>query len=247
MRIVIIILCLITARLNGQSIINTSSISHDLDSALSLVVDAGGDFSRGNSSVNDISSSFGIGKSLSQDASFWLLGGFNQLAVDGATQQQASHVHVRLNYEIKTGMTVNAYGQYQANSVLAMKSRALSGINIDLDFGKQEQLMLGFGTFYEYELYDDGNTSGLMRGNVVGVAEYEMKYFEIVGFAYYQPSFLDLTDYRCIGELSLRLPLSNQLQLSINTAMRFDSSPHSGLSSTDIGLTTSLRYEVHQN
>ena len=97
MRIVIIILCLITARLNGQSIINTSSISHDLDSALSLVVDAGGDFSRGNSSVNDISSSFGIGKSLSQDASFWLLGGFNQLAVDGATQQQASHVHVRLN------------------------------------------------------------------------------------------------------------------------------------------------------
>ena len=35
----------------AQSIINTSSISHDLDSTISIVIDAGGNISRGNSRV----------------------------------------------------------------------------------------------------------------------------------------------------------------------------------------------------
>jgi len=87
----LLILILISSVLNGQSIINTSAISHDLDSSLSLVLDVGADFSRGNSSMNDISSSFGLGKIVTKDASIWLLGGYNELSVNGETQQQASY------------------------------------------------------------------------------------------------------------------------------------------------------------
>ena len=229
----------------SQSIINTSAISHDLDSALSLVIDAGADFSRGNSSVNNITSSFGIGKSVSEDASLWILGGFNQLAVNGTTQQQASYGHVRLNYEINERVTLNTYGQYQANSVLAIDNRILTGANIDIDLGKEQDFMLALGAFQEFESYRDGLSSSLVRANVVAVAEHKTERVQIVGFAYYQPSLQSLTDFRCIGEVSLRFPLSNNLQLTLNTATRFDSSPHSGLTSTDIGLTTSLRYKLH--
>mgnify|MGYP001098318595 CR=1 FL=1 len=247
MREVVFIFCLLTSGLYGQSIINTSSISHDLDSALSLVVDVGADFSRGNSSVNDINSSFGIGKSVSEDASVWILGGFNQLAVDGTTQQQASYAHFRANYEIKKGITLNSYGQYQTNTVLDMDSRSLAGINLDFDFGKDGAFMLGVGVFNENELYGDGTSSNLIRGNIVGVAQYKSDHFEIVGFGYFQPAIVEFKDFRCIGELSLRFPLSNSLQLAFNTALRFDSSPHSNLTTTDLGVMTSLRYELHNN
>lgn len=245
MKTKLLVLLLLSTVLNGQSIINTSAISHDLDSSLSLVLDAGADFSRGNSSVNNISSSFGLGKSLTEDASIWILGGYNQLAINGETQQQASYGHLRVNYEIIEGITLNAYGQFQSNSVLAMDSRFLSGANVDFDFGKDKDLMIAVGAFREFEDYKGGLTSKLVRGNAVVVAEHKTAHVEIVGFAYFQPSISDLADYRCIGELSLRFPITNDLQLSLNAATRFDSSPHSGLNSTDVGLTTAIRYELH--
>ena len=245
MKLHLLILFLMSSLLKGQSIINTSAISHDLDSSLSLVLDAGADLSRGNSSVNNISSSVGIGKSLSKDASLWLLGGYNQLAVNGETQQQAFYSHMRINYEINERTTLNAYGQFQSNSVLAMDSRFLTGANIDFDLGKERDFMLAFGAFREVENYRDGQNSSLFRGNAVAVAEHKTAHVEVVGFAYFQPSLSDLSDFRCIGELSLRFPITNDLQLSVNAAARFDSSPHSGLNTTDLGLSTSLRYELH--
>mgnify|MGYP000084626616 CR=1 FL=1 len=247
MKTKLLVLLLLSTVLNGQSIINTSAISHDLDSSLSLVLDAGADFSRGNSSVNNISSSFGLGKSLTEDASIWILGGYNQLAINGETQQQASYGHLRVNYEIIEGITLNAYGQFQSNSVLAMDSRFLSGANVDFDFGKDKDLMIAVGAFREFEDYKGGLTSNLVRGNAVVVAEHKTAHVEVAGFAYFQPSLSDLSDYRCIGELSLRFPITNDLQLSMNAAARFDSSPHSGLNSTDVGLTTTIRYELHSN
>lgn len=247
MKLQILTFILVSSFLKGQSIINTSAISHDLDSSLSLVLDAGADFSRGNSSVNNITSSFGVGKSLTEDASLWFLEGYNQLAVNGAVQQQAFYGHLRTNYEIRDRITLNVYGQFQSNSVLAMDSRFLSGVNVDFDFGKDQDFMIALGAFNEVENYRDGLTSNLFRGNVITVAEHKTKHIEVVGFAYFQPNLFDITDYRCIGELSFRFPITNDLQLSMNAAARFDSSPHSGLNSTDLGFTTSLRYEKHKN
>lgn len=241
----LLILILISSVLNGQSIINTSAISHDLDSSLSLVLDVGADFSRGNSSMNDISSSFGLGKSVTKDASIWLLGGYNELSVNGETQQQASYGHLRWNHEVNERVTVNAYGQIQSNLVLEINSRIIAGLNLDLDFGKAEGFMVAVGAFQEMEKYQDGISSSLIRGNVVAVSEYKTARVETVGFAYFQPSLTNPRDYRCIGELSIRFPITNNLQLSLNTAARFDSSPHSGLNYIDIGIKTSLRYELH--
>ena len=247
MKAPVIFFLLISPLAYGQSIINTSSISHDLDSSLSLVLDLGADLSRGNSTVNNISSSCGVGKSLSDDASIWLLGGYNLLAVNGAIQQQASYGHLRTNYEVSQGITFNVYSQFQSNSVLAMDRRFLIGANADFDIGKEKDFMIAVGGFREIENYKDGLTSDLYRANAIAVAEYKTKHVEVVGFGYFQPSLSDLSDYRCIGELSFRFPITNDLQLSVNAAARFDSSPHSGLNSTDLGLTTSLRYEKHNN
>ena len=110
----------------AQSIINTSSISHDLDSTLSIVIDAGGNISRGNSRVDDVNLNFGLGKSLGEDASVWLLGGHNELRGNGSLLQKTSFVHLRYNYEFNSRTTLSAYSQSQLNTVLDLESNLLA-------------------------------------------------------------------------------------------------------------------------
>ena len=240
------IVVLIGLQSGAQSIINTSSIAHDLDSAISVVADLGGDFSRGNSSVNHLKLNAGLGKSLSESSSLWLIGGYNELKGNGVLLQRSAFTHVRLNYELTPRTTVNTYVQWQNNIVLSMKSRQLTGFNIDFDLDQKKSSTLMLGAFYENELYEDDNRARLVRANIVAVSEQKVGQISLVGFLYYQPSIIRPSDFRCIGELSARVKLFKSTQLAINSAARFDSSPHSGLSSSDMTITTSVRYQFHK-
>ncbi|MDG1655698.1 MAG: hypothetical protein P8H60_00960 [Schleiferiaceae bacterium] len=158
----------------AQSIINTSSISHDLDSTISIVIDAGGNISRGN-------------------------------------------------------------------------SRVLFGGNISYDFSKEQSATAMIGLFHEAETYELSDSKSMVRMNFVAVAEQEIGNNEVIGFAYYQPSIMDLFDSRYITEVSVRFPIVKGFQLSVNGAGRFDSQPHSSLRNWDVGVSTTLRYEFHKS
>lgn len=234
------------AGVQAQSIINTSAISHDLDSAFSLVLDVGGNFSRGNSKVNDISASLGIGKSISEDASLWLLGGYNQLVGNDEVLQKTSFSHLRINYEIKNKVTINIYTQFQDNAVLTLDSRYLIGSNIDFDLNNDRSSTLVLGLFREWENYSNGEKTSLFRMNLAGNTEIKGKYVDILGFLYFQPNVQRWQDFRFIGEASVRVMLRSNLQLSLNGAVRYDNSPHNSLNSLDLVFNTSLRYELHR-
>lgn len=231
----------------AQSIINTSSISHDLDSTLSIVIDAGGNISRGNSRVDDVNLNFGLGKSLGEDASVWLLGGHNELRGNGSLLQKTSFIHLRYNYELNNRTTLSAYSQSQLNTVLDLESRVLFGGNISYDFSKEQNATAMIGLFYEAEKYAVSDSKSMVRMNFVGVAEQKLGNIEVIGFAYYQPSIMDLFDSRYITEISLRFPIVKGFQLSVNGAGRFDSQPHSSLRNWDVGVSTTLRYEFHKS
>ena len=232
---------------NAQSIINTSSISHDLDSTISIVIDAGGDFSRGNADIDNITLNSGIGKSLGKDASLWLLGGYNELRGNGSLIQRASFTHLRLNYEVKDKVTLSAFTQAQTNSVLDLGSRFLLGSNVSFDLNVEKNTTVMIGLFQEVENYSLGESKSLLRMNIVGFTEYKINDLELVGFVYYQPSIKDFKDSRYIGEVSLRFPLITGVQVGINGVGRYDSQPHSSLGKWDFGIKTSLRYEFHKN
>lgn len=242
----IIAVFLFSIPVNAQSIINTSSISHDLDSSISIITDLGGNFSRGNSSVDDFRVNAGLGKSLSESSSAWLLGGYHELKGNGSLLQRSSFIHLRYNYEFTQNATFNLYTQWQNNTVLSMKARQLYGFNIDFDLNKKRSSTVMLGAFYENEFYEDETQANLIRANLVAVSEFGAKHVTIVGFLYFQPSITQPSDYRCIGELSTRFRLFSRMQLAINSVARFDSSPHSGLAAADLGLTTSIRYEFHK-
>ena len=240
------ILSVFSISVYGQSIINTSAISHDLDSALSVVVDAGGDFSFGNSNIQDLSVNFGVGKSLTEDASLWLIGGGNRLISDLDVLQSQSYVHVRFNYEIKDNWTLNGYAQTQTNSVLEIRNRTIFGGNLEIDFNPDQTISAAIGGFAELERYTVDAMSQKFRGNVILVGENSLNKSELVGFLYLQPALDNLHDFRMIGEFSLRTAITSSLQFAVNGVIRFDNEPHQSLARTDMGITTSMRYEFHK-
>lgn len=227
--------------LNAQSIINTSSISHDLDSTISVLADFSGNFSRGNAEINDITLSGGIGISATKNSSFWVLGGSSSLTSNDEKIQSVDFIHLRFNYELSDRITSNAYTQFQSNSILAITYRRLLGLNFDYDFDSSDKNTFTLGAFRELEMYEDASQALLYRANVVVNSEVEIKQTKIVGFAYYQPSLSNITDYRLIGELSARVPLAPSVQLMVNLASRYDSIPISSIGSWDVGSTMGLR------
>lgn len=230
----------------SQSIINTSSISSDLDSALSLVLDIGGNFSRGNAKVNNFDGNIGLGFSIKENSSLWILGGINSLKSDEELIQKSSFLHLRYNQELNSILTLNLFGQYQENEVLLIINRILYGINGKINLNKEGSSNLSIGSFYEYEKYNNNEISELIRLNIAGVTEHKIGDFEFIGFVYLQPSFKEFQDFRGIGELSIRLPIRHNLSLSADIIGRYDSSPISSLKKLDSGLTFSFRYEVHK-
>lgn len=231
----------------AQTIINTASISHDLDSALSLVVDVSGSFSRGNADINRIKANTGIGVSTGENSSIWLLSGFNELRTNSDLVQQSKFLHGRFNYELRPRIIVSAFTQYQSNLVLDMKSRVLLGTNLGFGLDKKAHTMLLTGVFYEAERYLSGEEQALIRLNIVGFTEKKFEHFEVVGFMYFQPNSANFSDFRYIGEASLRVPISSFLQLSTNFVARYDSSPHSSLSTWDTNFNIGLRLELHKS
>jgi hypothetical protein len=229
--------------LNAQSIINTSSISHDLDSTISILADLSGNFSRGNAEINDINVSGGVGISATKNSSFWVLGGLNLLTSGDEKIQSVHFIHLRYNYELSDRITLNAFTQFQANSVLAVTYRELFGVNFGYDFDSSDRNTLMFGVFREFEKYEDASQSLLYRANVVGNTEIKLKQNNIVGFIYFQPSLKEVSDYRLIGELSFLIPLASFLELEINLASRYDSNPISNIGRWDIGSTIGLHVE----
>lgn len=229
--------------MKAQSIINTSAISQDLDSTLSVILEVSGDFSRGNAHVDRLSTSGGVGWSISENTSMWVLGGYNSLSDNKKLIQEAAFIHARYNYELNSLLTFNFYGQIQSNSVIEIADRRLGGMNLNLFLNETQSASIAMGMFYELEDYNSGEKERLIRGNAVGVFMKEWKTLEVVAFAYYQPNVRDFLDYRCIGELSIRKSLFTSLQLGLNWASRYDSSPHSSLKAWDNSFNLSLRYK----
>jgi hypothetical protein len=243
---IIFILLIYQGKIFTQSIINTSSISSDLDSAFSLVLDVGGNFSRGNAKINNFDGNFGLGFSIRENSSLWIIGGINNLKSDDQLIQRSSFLHLRYNQEINSIFTINLYSQYQENEVLSIKNRLLYGINTRINLNEGGSSNLSLGGFYEYEQYNINESSKLFRLNIAGVTEHKLKNIEIIGFIFLQPSFEKISDFRGIGELNIRVPVINNLQISADLVSRFDSSPISTLKKLDTSLTFSFRYEIHK-
>ena len=247
LHVIVMVFLLLPKGPKAQTIINTATISHDLDSTISFVVDLAGNFSRGNLSVDDLGGSLGLGVSLNEDQSIWILAGGNVLNTQGEQVQEGAFSHLRHNWEITPSMTLQTFAQVQMNTALDFNRRSLIGSTIGYDLDKEGQSFIGLGSFWEDEIYGLSPKASGLRGNAMIASEWSGDKVEWLVLVYYQPYLSDFQDYRAILNSDFRVNLTSDIQLGTSISSRFDSKPHSGLFPWDFSLLTTLRYSFHRS
>lgn len=233
--------------IRSQAIINTATISHDLDSAISLVVDLSGNFSRGNLSVDDLGGSLGFGISLNEDQSIWVLAGGNVLNTQDEQVQRGAFSHIRHNWELNPRLTLQTFGQIQSNTALDINNRTLLGSTLGLDLDQSGNSFIGLGSFWEAEFYGISPNANGLRANAMFASEWSGDVVEWTVLVYYQPYWMNLNDYRAIINSDFRVEVSESIEIGTSLSSRFDSRPHSNLFPWDFSLLTTLRYSFNKS
>jgi len=244
-KILTLIAFVIVFTVKSQTIVNTYDLVTPIDSIWSVTSELQGTFAAGNGVFTTFNSGLGLGRKLNNKTEAWFLGGYNSASETQNNIYSTGFVNLRMHYVGTKKIQVQAFYQRQFNSALKINNRSLLGINAVRSFKKNQILYdLTGGLFYEDELYSNQEAQTLFRGNVASSITTELSNFDIHLTFYYQPSLLNLQDYRMLGELSLQFPINDQLKFEIESALRYDSDPHLELLPLDFSTVIGIVYSI---
>jgi len=240
----VLIYLLYPEKMQAQTIINTSSIAHDLDSGYSAIVNFSGNFSSGNLTLYDLALNVLIGKSISTYSSIWIHAGSNQLKTEDNQIANTHFVHIRNNYRLNSRITAQGYFQWQRNDILLFERRQLIGANLNFDISNRNQY-ISLGTFHETEIYPkDIPTSQIFRGNLLLVIKRKNNRIQWATLLFVQPSLKNASDFRAIWNSDINYEINDNFSIGLALNGRHDSEPHGELQRHDLNLLTSLTYNL---
>ena len=151
----IIILVLISTRINSQTILNTEKLLSEVDSTFVTAISFEGDFQSGNIDLVDVGLSIQIGKKVNKSI-YRLIIGYQHQSEDNEILSNDVSGQLRYNYTINKN-SIFTFFQFQNAKSLLMKHRYLIGLGYRQNiFNKNGQYMdLSYGLFHENELYNN--------------------------------------------------------------------------------------------
>lgn len=231
--------------LKSQTIVNTYDLITPIDSIWSATSELQGTIATGNGVFTALNSGLGLGRKLNRKTELWFLGGYNSAAESHNTIYSTGFSNFRIHCFKGKQNEVQAFYQIQFNSALKLKNRRLLGINAVKRILTDDIIFnLTSGVFLENELYSDNTSQILTRGNLATSVSTELSNLDIHLTLYYQPDFVNLNDYRMLGELSLQFPITKQLKFEIESALRYDSKPHLELLPIDFSTIIGIEYSI---
>ena len=233
--------------LQGQTIVNTETLLIQGDSTLVWTAGIGGDFSRGNIHVTDLSVDAGI--TIDRGLTVWkLMTSYNRLAEDGTTIQGNSFGHLRWEWGDVSRVHFFGFLQTSSNNVLLMQQRNLLGAGVKYRLVDKEKgwLSFSYGCFWEQEIYlpevvetdtDLLRSSAIVSGQLNPSPEFSTRLT-----AYIQSDYRNWADSRAYVEWAFDVSLTERVAFEYNFGLRWDGEPHAGLSAWDLGSTIGLRF-----
>ncbi|MDC1360720.1 DUF481 domain-containing protein [Flavobacteriales bacterium] len=236
----------------GQTIVNTETLMAQNDSGLVWTAGVGGDLSKGNSNVLDVS--IDGGATWMRGRHGWkLIASYNQLAQDGETIQGNAFGH--LHWDVGDALRFQFFGfaQTSANNVLLLNQRSLFGIGgkrrlITADKG---WLALSYGCFWEHESYDAEAVEPdrqLLRSSAIISAQFNPSpHVSTRLTTYLQSDFKRWADSRAYVEWIWDVSITEKVAFEWNLGVRWDGEPHANLNAWDLGSTMGLRFGFNGN
>ena len=124
-----------------------------------------------------------------------------------------------------------------------IKNRYTTGVGVSYSFFNKKTVNVGITIQREKEnvLERDDKLQNRLNSNIL----FNKKIKDSIAVTLknsYQPNLNSFGDFRWISNLSVRLNLSTQFLLSINTNFNYDSEPETGISESDYQLVNSISY-----
>lgn len=159
-------------------------------------------------------------------------------------------LHFRLVYALDSTYKVETFAQKEFNDFIRLKDRNLigAGVRISLLNHPPEEdgalsLHIGLGGMFENEVE---NSAQELRTNLVRSTNYlsfqwRMKRnFSIGAIGYYQVALTDASDFRVLGDATLRFGLNEILSFTAGLHLRFDNEPPPDVKKHDLELRNGI-------
>lgn len=142
--------------------------------------------------------------------------------------------HLRYNYKLTDGITLEALLQYQYNTISKIGKRELAGGGPRFKLAEKEKYNMYLGTIFMYE-YEKINNDPVVYYNDYRFSGYlAMKFFinqqfSIGSTTFYQPRLDKLSDYRIYSYNSILITLIKKLSLKLTYVLGYDTFPADGI------------------
>lgn len=179
----------------------------------------------------------------------WLrmFAGLDFLSEEGEDVESDRYLHVRFNRRLANRWKTFHFVQVQARLASLLQRRLLvgSGLRYRLLDGTTT-LDVGSGAMYESEDLDPEEDIGThpvearvwRMANLVVLTQPLTESVRLIGVSYIQPDLSDFSDLRALVDLSLRISLTENLDLTVQNEWRHDSRPPGSVEPNDYVLRT---------
>ena len=231
---------------SAQSILNVERLQPrdvrswhwGIEGALSL--------SQGNSDYVDVLGGFVVGHRWSRD---WirLFTGLDYRTEDGDLVDSNRYLHLRYNHWLSERWQTFHFAQLQASHAELLQRRTLLGTGLRRRLvDGASTLDIGTGVMYESEDLDPDREIGdhpvdsrtWRMANLVVATHPLTETVRLLGVAYVQPDLADFGDLRTLVDASLRISLTENVDLTVQNEWRHDSRPPEGVEKDDFVLST---------
>ena len=124
-----------------------------------------------------------------------------------------------------------------------IKNRYTSGIGLSYSLFDKKNINIGLALLREKEIVilGDDKLKNRLNSNILFIKNIKES-LKVILKNSYQPNLEGFGDFRWISKLSIRMNLSAQFLLSINTRFNYDSAPEIGIPESDYQLINSISY-----
>ena len=161
-------------------------------------------------------------------------------------------IHFRNIWNHKAEVSWEVFTQLQDNEFTRLKLRALLGGGTRLRLSSEEDRSahLGLGAFREKEELEFASTTtdtGVTYTNRLNLYlvynQALSSHSKLISTLYYQPSISEMTDYRLLEKIGLKLDITENLSFNISLDIKLDSRPPQSTQKTDTAYNTGFEYD----
>lgn len=210
----------------------------------------------GNSEYVDVFTGVVLGHRWASGDWLRMFGGIDYLSEEDESLERDQYLHVRFNRQLTDRWKTFHFAQIQSSHSDLLERRILlgSGIRWRLIDGRTS-FDLGTGVMYESEDLDPDEDEEIgahplesrvwRMANLAVVTHPLTESVRLIGVAYVQPELSEFADLRTLVDLSLRIALTENLDLTVQNEWRHDSRPPESVEPDDyvlrVGFAISFR------